>query len=47
MGQKLKFPGFNVNRLGIKLRAQRGMAFFIPTLIRKIIAKIPIFLVEK
>jgi len=47
MGKKLKFPGFNANRLEIKLRAQRGMAFLIPTLIRKIIAKIPIFLVEK
>jgi len=45
--QKIKFPGFNVNRLEIKLRAQRGMAFPIPTLIRKIFAKIPIYLVEK
>jgi len=46
-GQKIKFPGFNVNRLEIKLRAQRGMAFLIPTLIRKIFAKIPMFLIEK
>jgi len=43
MGQKLKFPGFNVNRLEIKLRAQRGMAFRIPTIFRKMIAKIPVF----
>jgi len=46
-GQKIKFPSFNANRLEIKLRAQRGMAFPIPTLICKMIAKIPVFLVEK
>jgi len=33
--------------LEIKLRAQRGMTFLIWTLIRKMIAKIPFFLVEK
>jgi len=47
MGQKLKFPGFNVNRLEIKLRAQRDMTFLSWTLIRKMIAKIRIILVEK
>jgi len=46
-GQKIKFPGFNVIRLENKLRAQRGMTFLNPTLIRKMIAKTPIFLVEK
>jgi len=46
MGQKLKFPGFNANRLEIKLRAQRGMAFLFPILIRKMIAKIPVFWLE-
>jgi len=33
--------------LEIKLRAQRGMTFLIRTLIRKMIARIHIFLVEK
>jgi len=47
IGQKFKFPGFNANRLEIKLRAQRGMTFLIWTLIRKMIAKIPVCLVEK
>jgi len=35
IGQKLKFPGLNANRLGILLRAQRGMAFLILTLFRQ------------
>jgi len=47
IGQKLKFPGFNANRLKIKLRAHRGMTFPIPTSFCKMNAKIRIFLVEK